>query len=125
MSRPGFIRGGLKHLAVVPRLVFTVRGWPHLLLDAATRKGEPYRLRSRSGANCLARPGTSDWWIFLEIFVFRIYSRVDQDIREASTIIDIGANVGLLPYMRPGLIHRPKFTPLSHSPKTLSSCRPT
>lgn len=40
------------------------------------------------------RPGTSDWWIFLEIFVFGYYQRVKGDIRQAKVIVDIGANVG-------------------------------
>jgi len=95
MMRPGFLRGALRHLSILPRLIFTVRGWPHLLADAARRRGEPYQLHTKSGANCLIRPGTSDWWIFLEVFAFKIYQRVDADILRSETIIDIGANVGL------------------------------
>ena len=93
--RTGFFQGALRHLSVLPRLIFTVRGWPCLLADAMGRQNKPYLLRSQSGANCRIRPGTSDWWIFLEVFLFQIYRRADQDIREAATIIDIGANVGL------------------------------
>ena len=95
MLRPGFLKGALRHLSILPRLVFTVRGWPALLADALGWRHQTYVLRSQSGANCLIRPGTSDWWIFLEIFVFQIYQRVDEDVRRAETIVDIGANVGM------------------------------
>jgi len=92
------------YLSVLPRLVFTVRGWPHLLADAmrsrsllwrSGQSGDPYLLHTKSGASCLIRPGTSGWSIFFEIFVFKIYERVDADILRSETIIDIGANVGL------------------------------
>jgi FkbM family methyltransferase len=81
-------------VSTVPRLIFLVRGWPYLLADCMGRRRRPYRLRTKSGACCEVRPGTSDWWIFLEIFVFGIYRRVEEDIRRSRIIIDVGANVG-------------------------------
>jgi len=94
MLRPGFLPGALRHLSILPRLVFTVRGWPCLLADAMGCRRLPYQLHTRTGTCCLIRPGTSDWWIFLEIFVFGIYRRAQEDIRRAEVIMDIGANVG-------------------------------
>ena len=92
--RPGFLKGAFKHLSILPRLVFSVRGWPNLLTDCIGRGRKPYYLRTNSDVTCEIRPGTSDWWIFLEIFVFGIYHRAQGDIRRAGVIIDIGANVG-------------------------------
>jgi FkbM family methyltransferase len=92
--RPGFIKGVWRHLASVPRLVFGVRGWPYLLFDCLGFRRHPYQLVAAGGIRCEIRPGTSDWWIFLEIFVFGIYRRVQSDIRGARQIIDVGANVG-------------------------------
>jgi len=78
----------------IPQLVITVHGWPWLVADCMGLRRQPYQLRVRNGACCELRPGTSDWWIFLEIFVFGIYRRVKDDIRRSATIVDIGANVG-------------------------------
>ncbi len=94
MSRAGSLRGALRRFKSIPRLVVSVRGWPHLLADWAGLRREPYRLRTRHGVCCEIRPGTSDWWIFLEIFVFGIYRRARPDIRRSRVILDIGANVG-------------------------------
>lgn len=71
-----------------------VRGWPWLMADCMGLRRQPYRLRTKSGVRCELRPGTSDWWIFLEIFVFGIYRRAEADIEKSKVIIDIGANVG-------------------------------
>lgn len=81
-------------MAVVPRLMISVRGWPCLLADCAGRRRRPYQLALKDGPSCEIRPGTSDWWIFLEIFVFGIYRRAQDDIRQSKIIIDVGANVG-------------------------------
>ena len=93
--RAGFIKGAIRRVAAVPKLVFGVRGWTRLAADAMGRKREPYTLRTRSGCSCELRGGASDWWIFLEIFVFGIYRRVVADARQAQVVIDVGANVGL------------------------------
>lgn len=53
----------------------------------------PYQLRTRGGAGCELRPGTSDWWIFLKIFVFGYHQQAKDDIRRSKVIVDIGANV--------------------------------
>ena len=74
--------------------MLTVSGWPRLLGDCLGWRRQPYQLRTRDGACCELRPGTSDWWIFLEIFVFGYYQRVKADIRRSKVIVDIGANVG-------------------------------
>jgi FkbM family methyltransferase len=104
IARPEFFRFALMYLRILPRLIFTVRGWPNVLADGlrarsllwqSRRQGKPYLLHTNSGADCLMQSGTSSWSIFLEIFVFKIYQRVDEDIRRANIIIDIGANVGL------------------------------
>ncbi|HEY5232159.1 MAG TPA: FkbM family methyltransferase [Verrucomicrobiae bacterium] len=92
--RSGFLKGAWRHIANVPRLVVVVRGWPWLVADCMGLRRQPYQLRTRGGACCELRPGTSDWWIFLEVFVFGIYKRVENDIRRSKVIIDIGANVG-------------------------------
>src|SRR5262245_11700041 len=92
--RPGFVKGAMRRLSSVPRLIYSVRGWPKLLADCLGLQRQTYQLRTRSGAVCQIRPGTSDWWIFLEIFVFRIYERVRDDILRSNVIIDVGANVG-------------------------------
>jgi|ERR1035438_3867672 FkbM family methyltransferase len=92
--RTGWVKGAWQHRSIVPRLVFQVRGWPWLLADCLGLRRRPYRLCTKSGADCELRPGTSDWWIFLEIFVFGIYQRVQDDIRRAKVVIDVGANVG-------------------------------
>src|ERR1035441_10680092 len=86
--RIGWVKGAWQHRSSVPRLVFQVRGWPWLLADCMGLRRRPYRLRTKSGADCELRPGTSDWWIFLEIFIFGIYQRVRDDIRRAKVIID-------------------------------------
>jgi FkbM family methyltransferase len=70
-----------------------VRGWTNLLADCIGRQRKTYLLRSQ-GALCELRPGTTDWWIFLEIFVFGNYARACKDIIKANVIVDIGANVG-------------------------------
>jgi FkbM family methyltransferase len=92
--RTGFFEGARRHISSVPRLIFSVRRWPLLLADCMGLRRRPYVLRTRGGAFCELRPGTSDWWIFLEIFVFGIYARVQNDIRRAKIIVDVGANVG-------------------------------
>ena len=74
--------------------MLSVSGWPWLLGDCLGWRRRPYQLRTRDGAGCELRPGTSDWWIFLEIFVFGYYQRVKDDIRRSKVIVDIGANVG-------------------------------
>ena len=94
MSRARSLRGVLRRFGSIPRLMVSVRGWPYLLADWAGLRRKPYRLRTRRGAVCEIRPGTSDWWIFLEIFLFGIYRRAEPDIRRARVILDIGANVG-------------------------------
>lgn len=94
MLRAGFLKGAWRRLSSVPRLISCVRGWPQLCGDSLGLRRKPYLLSTRSGARCQVRPGSSDWWIFLEIFVFGIYDRVNSDIRQATTIVDIGANVG-------------------------------
>ena len=83
-----------KHLAKVPRLIFGIIGWPYLLADCLGLRRRPYHLVTRGGVRCEIRPGTSDWWIFLEVFVFGIYRRVRDDLRRARRVVDIGANVG-------------------------------
>jgi FkbM family methyltransferase len=92
--RAGLLGGAWRRLSSVPPLILHVRGWPRLLADCLGLGRRPYRLRSKGGAGCEVRPGTSDWWIFLEIFVFDIYRRVQQDISRSRVIIDVGANVG-------------------------------
>jgi FkbM family methyltransferase len=94
MLRPNLLKGTLRHLLSVPQLVVFVHGWPYLLWDCIGLRRRPYILRTRSEVCCEVRPGTSDWWIFLEIFVFGIYRRAQDDIRRAGVIIDVGANVG-------------------------------
>ena len=84
----------MRHVSSVPRLIWRVRGWPWLVADAVGLRRRPYAVRTRLGVRCELRPGTSDWWIFLEIFVFGIYRRAEADIRKSGVIIDIGANVG-------------------------------
>jgi FkbM family methyltransferase len=64
------------------------------MADCLGFRRRPYLLVTRGGVRCEIRPGTSDWWIFLEIFVFGIYRRVQDDLRRARRVIDIGANVG-------------------------------
>jgi FkbM family methyltransferase len=91
--RHGFILGVIRRFAIVPRLMLKVKGWPALFADAAGFQRKPYSLRTK-GVCCEIRPGSSDWWIFLEMFVFEIYRSVDRDISQARTIVDIGANVG-------------------------------
>jgi FkbM family methyltransferase len=82
-------------MALVPTLIWNVGGWPKILADAMGKAGPPYTLRHRSGFQCELRPGTSDWWIFLEVFVLGIYRRAAEDARRSAVVIDIGANVGL------------------------------
>lgn len=92
--RAGFWRGAARRLSSLPRLVWQVRGWPWLLADCMGLRRRPYSLWVKPGVGGELRPGTSDWWIFLEIFVFGIYRRAETDIRRARVIVDIGANVG-------------------------------
>jgi FkbM family methyltransferase len=92
--RKGLLKGALRHIAIVPRLVISVRGWPCLLADCLGRRRQPYLLALKGGPTCEIRSGSSDWWIFLEIFVFGIYRRAQDDIRHAGVVIDVGANVG-------------------------------
>lgn len=92
--RKGWLKGALRHVVIIPRLIVSVRGWPCLLQDGLGRRRQSYRLAVRGGPTCEIRSGSSDWWIFLEIFVFGIYRRAQEDIRRAGVIIDIGANVG-------------------------------
>jgi len=92
--RAGFLKGALRRILNIPRLIVSVRGWHLLLADCMGLRKKPYRLSTRDGACCELRPGTSDWWIFLEVFVFEIYKSVKDDIRKSKVIIDIGANVG-------------------------------
>jgi FkbM family methyltransferase len=92
--RAGFFSGAWRRLSSVPYLISHVQGWPWLAADCMGMRRRPYRLQTRGGAGCELRPGTSDWWIFLEIFVFGIYRRVEADIQKSRVIIDIGANVG-------------------------------
>jgi FkbM family methyltransferase len=92
--RTGWVKGAWRHRSIILRLIFGVRGWPWLLADCMGLRRRPYLLRTKRGVGCQIRPGTSDWWIFLEIFVFEIYQRVQNDIQRANVIIDVGANVG-------------------------------
>lgn len=93
--RAGFLSGALRRATSVPKLIWNVHGWTRLVADAMGRRRAPYTVRTRSGCGCELRGGASDWWIFLEVFVFGIYRRVEDDARRAAVIIDIGANVGL------------------------------
>jgi FkbM family methyltransferase len=57
-------------------------------------RGRPIRIRSAYARYPLAwRPGTSDLWMFRQIFAEREYSCLD-DLKTASLIVDCGANVG-------------------------------
>ncbi|HLP76030.1 MAG TPA: FkbM family methyltransferase [Candidatus Paceibacterota bacterium] len=64
------------------------------MLDCLGRRKQPYTVRI-NGASFELRPGTSDWWIFLEIFIFEIYREAMPQIEKAEVILDIGANVGM------------------------------
>lgn len=101
--RATFLAGALRHLPSIPRLMLQVRGWPRLMADCMGLRRQPYRLRTKSGVRCELRPGTSDWWIFLEIFVFGIYRRAEADIQKSKIIMDIGANVGFFALYASGL----------------------
>lgn len=83
----------------------------------------PYRLRMKSGISCELRPGTSDWWIFLEIFVFGIYRRVESDIQRSKVIIDIGANVGFFALYASGLNPEVEIHALEPFPKNTEQLR--
>jgi FkbM family methyltransferase len=89
-----FLKGVCRHMRTIPKVVFFVRGWPALLADRMGLRHQPYQLQTTKQVLCELRPGTSDWWIFLEVFVFEIYQRVRNEICQSEVIIDIGANVG-------------------------------
>jgi FkbM family methyltransferase len=89
-----FWKGICRHLISIPKVIFCVRGWTRLLADRLGLQHQPYQLQTGKGVLCELRPGTSDWWIFLEMFVFEIYQRVRGEICRSEVIIDIGANVG-------------------------------
>jgi len=117
MLRAGFIAGAWRRLASVPRLISQVQGWPGLAADCMGMRRQPYRVRTKSGVGCELRPGTSDWWIFLEIFVFGIYRRVEADIQKSRVIIDIGANVGFFALYASGLNPEVEIHALEPFPK--------
>src|ERR1700684_4468129 len=58
------------------------------------RSGESYTLRARGCAHPLyARPGSTDAFVFRNVFVEREYGCVD-DLPDVRLIVDCGANVG-------------------------------
>ncbi len=120
MLRTGFFRGALRRMSAVPPLILHVRGWPNLLADAMGLRREPYFVRSRNGVRCELRPGRSDWWIFLEIFVFGIYRKVEDDIRRSDVIVDIGANVGFFALYAASLNSRAKIHAFEPFPKNVA-----
>jgi FkbM family methyltransferase len=93
--RAGFLTGALRRASSFPKLMWNVRGWSRIVADAMGRRKTAYPVRTRSGCAAELRGGASDWWIFLEVFVFGIYRRVAGDVQRSQVIIDIGANVGL------------------------------
>lgn len=94
LFRIDFLKGIFRHALNIPKVIFLVRGWPALLADRLGLRHRPYQLQTEGGILCELRPGTSDWWIFLELFVFKIYQRAHKEIGRSEVIIDIGANVG-------------------------------
>lgn len=121
--RAGFLGGAARRLASVPRLIFHVRGWPWLLADCMGFRRQPYRLRTKSGVCCELRPGTSDWWIFLEIFIFGIYRRAEAEIRKARIIVDVGANVGFFALYATGLNTKVQIHALEPFPKNINQLK--
>lgn len=117
--RAGFIKGALRRASAIPRLIFGVRGWTRLAADAMGRKRGPYTVQTR-GCGCELRGGASDWWIFLEIFVFGIYRRVEGDTRKAKVVIDVGANVGLFAVYAAGLNRNAEIHAFEPFPKNLA-----
>ena len=117
--RAGFIKGALRRASAIPKLVLGVRGWTRLAADAMGRKREPYTVQTR-GCGCELRGGASDWWIFLEIFVFGIYRRVDAGARKAQVVIDVGANVGLFAVYAASLNRAAEIHAFEPFPKNLA-----
>jgi len=118
--RAGFIKGALRRVSAIPKLVFGVRGWTGLAADAMGRKREPYVLQKRGGCSCEVRGGASDWWIFLEIFVFGIYQKVEADARKARVVIDVGANVGMFAVYAASLNRNAEIHAFEPFPKNLT-----
>jgi FkbM family methyltransferase len=79
----------------VPKLIYMVsRGHLLLTLDLLGLRKSPYLITLRNGIVIELRPGTSDWWIFLEVFLFKHYSPCYDQLRRSSFVLDIGANAG-------------------------------
>jgi len=72
---------------------FSVRRWPFLLADCMGCVADPMCCEQAGGLLRVAS-GNVGLVDFLEIFVFGIYARVQNDIRRAKVIVDVGANVG-------------------------------
>jgi FkbM family methyltransferase len=97
------LRALLRHPEAFPPCALCVKNLGlrnYLRLVSADRErfrrkpGELFSLTSRYARHPVyCRQGTSDFQVFIQIFVEREYSCVD-DLREIRTIIDCGANVG-------------------------------
>jgi FkbM family methyltransferase len=78
------------NLGVLPAVIFKYQDLRH----RRARAGPPYVLYSRHARHPMrCRPNTSDVDVFQQIFGFREYRCLDN-VRDASLIIDCGANVG-------------------------------
>ncbi len=85
----------LRHVWRTPKLIYMVsRGHLLLALDLLGLRKSPYLITLRNGIVIELRPGTSDWWIFLEVFLFEHYSTCYDQLRRSSFVLDIGANAG-------------------------------
>lgn len=121
--RPHFFLGALRRARFFPRLLL-LQGWPILVFDCMGLRRKPYQLQTPGGVRCELRPGTSDWWIFLELFVFRIYERIAEQLRSAQIVFDIGANVGFFSLYAASLNRRVKLHAFEPFPENANQlCR--
>jgi FkbM family methyltransferase len=82
--------------ACLDRSLFTCDNWRRYALDFLSLGGpDQYALRFDNDLRVLLRPNTTDKWVVQETMLRDDYRLRDMDLRQA-TVIDLGANIGVV-----------------------------
>lgn len=91
---PWTIAREMRKVATGLALLRATSSWLPILLDWSRLKRQPYEIALRDGTKIGLRPGTGDYYAFLESFVLKVYNRALDRLRPGDTVVDIGAHVG-------------------------------
>lgn len=84
----------LLNLRVFPRTCFLTSNWYTVFLDTIGLIDQSYIIRCKRGLLFKVRPKTADKGIYKEIFILNEYQKIDNDLKRAKTVVDVGAQIG-------------------------------